>query len=1718
MEPYKVWIIKPDEQVDKIIVFNGDNEQDIGKFSVKEENLIFSPAQIHKDDSIEQVKKKIVNELQCNYDELYIFAYKTRTINLLNALTSSTKSIIDKKIFGEFAKNMDLDGLNLDKEIYEYKYLTSLGFNKEQLLSIKTGLGIEFKHGYNYLFSPNPFLTDLTVETDKIAKGIYLDETKLLGEIDDNNIYVCLARDTIVNDSYSQIYFPHLFEMGIRNLEELEDAQSDLKVETDLKMDEKEFSTYEKIDKLYEIYHDDSVTLSNVKQGINSFSIEIRPSHTVVMPLDAIFKNIHCDAEFPFVKYNPGVRRENIYRLYSTIISKNGKKIPYLPKKKIENLVRTLSNHKQISIYNAIYKLIISIEPDGVVKINGKFKEDDVKTVEQIESIIKSSVNPVVEKINRYLRNSGYRISTMESLKDENVKIVNMNYQYSVAGIENMKLNNVCIYPVFTVIEKNVKKGAVLRFTRVENFKKMNAITSFINDMYKKRGEPADAYNALVAQYGFDLIDAKKVVSKVLLDENIVSNNPGLITTMKLDEKVLKVNVNNLDNINYVETLAIYLDSIVKITQEMVDVSDVCNVVAVKEKEVEQEKEVEEEEEEEKKAQEEDFAKYMSQFNKKEEKEVEQENGSDSSSFGVIESDAESDEESAGGDSTGGDSSSSDSDIEDVKGKKYFLKRLKKSDPVLFKETTKKNGKIQRYTRMCPSMQQPVVLSDKEKTEIDDKYRDSYENAIEYGSSEGNKNWYVCPQYWCFKTNTSMSKNDVDTGKCGPLSELKKNAFEFTDKNHKKADGSYYKFNPGFLKDSPCCFKEWNSDMHQDRRKKCMKQEEKEKERESEKEEKPKQKDEKKKPTQTTSEIMGPNTTLPASRWGYLPDSIRRFMNIKNQADASFLFLRYGAEQNDKQSLVGCLADIYGKSHNMKTIPTIAEMRKILADSISLDNFKKYGKGSFVRIFSGNTVQESFANFKKYLMDEKSNIDHTYLWDVISTPNKKLFKNVENGLNMVIMEIINNDITDKVNLVCPLSSYVKNRFDIGRDTIFLINQGSRYEPVYLADKGKKTKNNDPSMVFFNLHISKKIPNIQKLLKQLDETLNKYCGTTRKEVKEYTFKSPMELHEVVAEIGETKGYSIKKQVLNYQDQTIALWVKTPSNNHVVIPCEPSDQMDYASVYMDEHTLWSDYNITTSELMALKRQNPKILCQPVVKMMDKGLAVGVLTETNQFIKFSEPKEMSENDELKTYNIASPKQNPYEIELAIDKSKTEDPERIRVVRNITLESNFFAVYRATIKSLLEDTEKRKEVVDVIDNPNFSYKEKLEKVKKIIDEFTKEVVSYTKMTESVLNHMSDISYECGKDETGGLYVDGCILAVPKKNLISSKDNSTIYSYRVADEIVRYGRIQNFVLNANQFLNIGNAEYKINPDEYIITESGLSAEDYFDDMIDKNTNEYRPFNEINGIPYDMAKTKLYLPRMVELQKTVVEKDVGCSSVKKFRDQTKDVGGRNGKYWGNNVFPANTMEIVFKNTVECSFEPLIYIMKQMNNEIYGIQQLREMIYGAYSEYIEKNPANKEKIVYILSKQGKRSLFAKSRLDFETVVKSEAYFITTLDVWVFAQKYNVPIILFSSKNMLHDVLIIQGEGGEKDYVKDNDSITNPDFNNSWIVLGASAGAESKFFFFESVSEIRVNHKISSHVLIQNPFFRSELSDLNQRIQDVFEQEKVFSFEQYLDARP
>ena len=77
----------------------------------------------------------------------------------------------------------------------------------------------------------------------------------------------------------------------------------------------------------------------------------IHPRNTDIFPIDILFKLIHSKSDIPFIKYNPGNRFENIFRLYVNQIAKNGKKIPSLSKRKIFSLRQNLAKHKQVSLY-----------------------------------------------------------------------------------------------------------------------------------------------------------------------------------------------------------------------------------------------------------------------------------------------------------------------------------------------------------------------------------------------------------------------------------------------------------------------------------------------------------------------------------------------------------------------------------------------------------------------------------------------------------------------------------------------------------------------------------------------------------------------------------------------------------------------------------------------------------------------------------------------------------------------------------------------------------------------------------------------------------------------------------------------------------------------------------------------------------------------------------------------------------------------------------------------------------------------------------------------------------------------------------------------------------------------------------------------------------------------------------------------------------------------
>ena len=52
---------------------------------------------------------------------------------------------------------------------------------------------------------------------------------------------------------------------------------------------------------------------------------------------------------------------------------------------------------------------------------------------------------------------------------------------------------------------------------------------------------------------------------------------------------------------------------------------------------------------------------------------------------------------------------------------------------------------------------------------IQEKYPDELkqEDILKYSATEGKDYYYICPRYWCFLTNSYISKEDVDAGVCG---------------------------------------------------------------------------------------------------------------------------------------------------------------------------------------------------------------------------------------------------------------------------------------------------------------------------------------------------------------------------------------------------------------------------------------------------------------------------------------------------------------------------------------------------------------------------------------------------------------------------------------------------------------------------------------------------------------------------------------------------------------------------------------------------------------------------------------------------------------------------------------------------------------------------------------------------------------------------------------
>jgi len=1837
MDPYKIYLQDAVGKIQKVYVFSSKSSADsstsslfsdieLAAFKAESIEVIYTDSLIHKDDSICVVKKKILRALdptQVAYDELYIFSKTVIDVDIGEVYPQKRGQTITAPMFGQICANLDLDETILapieTKEVYSYDDFVRLNIQGTRR-AIYTHVGQRFTQSRDYLLPANPYYL-LNIGHDQYQPSdenrLFSMENALLLNFpppDRNILYVCLAKDafdyatkTGLDEEYMcELYFPRLFKRQIRNGSVLAAQKQRLIQENRGILTVAALRLYETVDTLHRIHAERTAELPYIVKGVRQISFFTKPTHAQsVLPLDAIFKQIHASAKIPFIKYNPGNRRENMYRIFSAGVAKNGKKIPLLSENVCMRLKRDMGKGgRQIAFYvptASNLDLFVSFMPDGRIGIRAKLSS--IVEIEELDQILKDTLSPIYAELGRVLQPAGYTLTPFVGIRNTSLDTVDLTYVVQLTLEKEIQLKNHlgCVSAVFDILSDDVTAGAKMRLKRVENYQEMDAQSAFITEIYHRTGKVQDVIEGLMENWGLTedaaLMRYAQYSSEHQQVQGEILENPGFSTLFRILplKNVLQVEVADIVSVEYLANLDIYIDSILRLSQapnttgvpaekrkricgrpkidKAVDKTHVENVVVIATEPIRAQPLVFHMEDEDDANVEEDDEGglfYEDDGIYEEEGEVKDDDEDTDADAGLFYEE----ETSPSPSQTGGDGSQDDESSEDVaadfkqtidgmplNNPNPFFKRMRERDPTLF--LTNKQGKYKAYSRICPSNvnRQPVMLTDEEKAEIDVKHPGSYSHSITYGSDSNNRYHYICPRYWCLLTNTSITEEEVKAGKCGSIippnsKKVPKGAYVYefnSPKEHVDKTGKYVQHYPGFLpKDShpdghclPCCFKQWDSNLQKTRRGEC-----------SQDQGVDLGLDQKKgKDQAATFYIMSAaSRPLPPKRWGFLPMAAQLFLNTDNNAIMSKtnsaavkpntpILLRYGVEQTESQSFLGCMSEIYAYKQGLVDVPTIAEFREILAKTITLDSFLKYHNGSLISAFQAKRTDESkvdidayaesafvktidvqdekqydflvatiasYETFLRFLRDPAVVIDHTYLWDIFVDANPVLMKG---GVNLAILEITENDATNNIELLCPTDSQSAVLYDPRKETVVLLKQAAFYEPVYLYED-RETQ----ILVKKAFMDNSPVQNIRRILTLVQNTTKKYCAPQMSMPKVYTFDKNRGAAEVARAL-KAAYYEVVSQVMNFRGQVIGILAKRDDQEKAVyVPTAPSAYIDDATPlqYIDSDGMWLDYRSTRDRLLSIRSETKgSVLSKPVYKVLEDGLVVGLLTETNQFVQVVPPSENVDDDGLE---IMTQSQTIL-ADQVFALSNTEDRVRTETAQRISLESQFYSIFRGIARIRLNQFENRRRkerMMGILENPSITYRKKLAQMETMVRELMGDAVTFQDIPMELLMKVDSVSM-CSTMDNSAAAAAAAAAAVtstddkyeekpycitlengeqqtlfPKRHLISGLDNDRVYFGRLADELVRYRRIRSFMFQAKVYLMLNQGEYQVRDDELFLLQS-IFVPEYFQDIGSITTNSYV---QVTGV--DFAKpaiTQNYTHQVDkkeqrDLETSSVDTTALHDTVAECIVNTREVIGNPQNLWRRS-FPKTAKEVVFRNTLACSFYPMIAVLQERLKNQVSVQNVKSLLWAGYAKYVD---LYREKILFLWRKQGKRDLAtAAAASSVEAVIHSDGYYITDLDWWVLATHAKLPIILFSSTT-----------------VKQIQSSVD------WIHL--SGGSNDRYFFVRTIAEPGIN-TIPTYHLITPTLGLGDLKDFAGMIQRAFTGEEEYkdymqTLDQYL----
>ena len=292
---------------------------------------------INKDDTIHTLKQKIAyrlkdegisaNELYIYYEAFDFYDFIKAERQFINNFTVDSQSL--KMLNNNITDNEALFTYKANAILFPTdKINTKLSFYKP--LSVHC---IDDDGNYDHIFTVDPFNL---ITLEKIGgielygssrKSILRNGERLIDcnfKINKDKVIITVVKiqDILKHIEDSKIaidpkqlvdlYFPYFKKYAINTNTDIDKIRTDLKMEL---KDKKEY--FWKFNELIDKYNTFDVKSMDIECGIKTFEFIIKNTYSASFTVESIFKNIHANQEIPVVKYNPGYKRENLYRLYT---------------------------------------------------------------------------------------------------------------------------------------------------------------------------------------------------------------------------------------------------------------------------------------------------------------------------------------------------------------------------------------------------------------------------------------------------------------------------------------------------------------------------------------------------------------------------------------------------------------------------------------------------------------------------------------------------------------------------------------------------------------------------------------------------------------------------------------------------------------------------------------------------------------------------------------------------------------------------------------------------------------------------------------------------------------------------------------------------------------------------------------------------------------------------------------------------------------------------------------------------------------------------------------------------------------------------------------------------------------------------------------------------------------------------------------------------------